>query len=162
MSGMEIVGAGLTVAGGIMKANATQKQAKAQATAQRYQADQMRIQAEYDRIAQTQDEGTRRYNLARSMEAIGAVQAGRGIGVSSPTPVAIAGNVVDRGEMDIATGKLTSGAKIERETSQAKMLTSQADFTEESGKTAAMVDLLGTGASVFNLATYGKTKSSLI
>lgn len=162
MSGMEIVGAGLTVAGGVMKANAANQQAKAQATAQRYQADQLRIQSEYDKIAQTQDEATRRLNLGRSLESIAAVEAGRGVGMASPSVAAISEDVVTRGERDIATSRLTSGAKIERERSQAGLLTEQAKFTEESGKTAALIDLVGTGASVFNLANYGKTKSSLI
>jgi hypothetical protein len=162
VSGMEIVGAGLTVAGGVMKANAVNQQAKAQATAQRYQADQMRIQSEYDRIAQTQDEATRRLNLGKSLESIAAVEAGRGVGMTSPSVTAISEDVADRGERDIATGKLTAGAKIERERSQAGLLEQQAQFTESSGKQAALIDLVGTGASVFNLANYGKTKSSLI
>lgn len=162
MSGMEIVGMGLTVAGGLMKANATRQQSKAQATAQRYQAQQLQIQSEYDKIAETQDEATRRLNLGRSLESINAVQASRGVGMASPTVQAISSDVVDRGERDIATGRLTAGAKIERERSQAGLLQQQAAFTESSGETAALTDLLGTGATVFNLANYGKTKTSLI
>lgn len=160
MSGMEIVGAGLTVAGGVMKAGADRKQAAAQATAQRYQAQQLQIESEYGRIAEQQDEATRRMNLSRGLESIAAIQAGRGVGLSSPTVQAISSDIVDRGERDIATSKLTSEAKIERARSQAGLLQQQAAFTEEAGKTQSLIDLVGTGATVFNLANYGRTSRS--
>jgi hypothetical protein len=162
VSGMEIVGMGLTVAGGLMKANANQKQAQAQATAQRYQAQQMRIESEYQQIAETQDEATRRMALSRNLETINAIQAGRGVGSASPTVQAISEDVSQRGERDIATSKLSAEAKIAREKSQAGMLEQQAAFTEQAGERQSLIDLVGTGATVFNLANYGKTSKSLI
>jgi len=159
MSGMEIVGIGASLAAAGVSAYAKTKQAAAQATAQKYQAQQLEIQSEYDRIAAMQEESARRNKLTSSLEAVRAVQAGRGVGMDSPTVTAIEESAIDRGERDIASSKLTAQAKVSQEQTNAKLLEEQAGQTMEAGKFAAITTLLGAGTQSLNLYNYGSTKS---
>lgn len=162
MSGMEFVGAGLTVAGALSKANADTKQGQAQKAALDYQAQQQRAQAQYTEIQGLQDESGRRNALTTSLGSMQALMAGRGVGMASPTNVAIDTGVVDRGERDIASAKLGYQAKASQLTTGAQLSTQQGAFAEEAGKSAAVADILGAGAGLTNLYTYGKTKTSLV
>jgi hypothetical protein len=162
MSGMEILGAGLTVAGAATKAFADRRQGQAQKAALDYQAQQQRAQAEYTQIQGQQDAAGRRNALTSSLENMNAIIAGRGVGLASPTNAAITTGVVDRGERDIASAALGYQAKASQLTTGAQLSTQQGAFAETAGNLAAVSDIVGAGAGITNLYTYGKTKTSLV
>lgn len=162
MSGMEFVGAGLTVAGALGKANAEVRQGQAQKAALQYQAQQQRAQAQYTGIQELQDESGRRNALTTSLESIQALMAGRGVGLASPTNVAINTGIVDRGERDISSAKLGYEAKKSQLTTGAQLAEQQGAFAEEAGKTSAVGSLIGAGSQIANLYTYGRASKSIL
>lgn len=162
MSGMEILGAGLTVAGAATKAFSERRQGQAQKAALDYQAQQQRAQAEYTQIEGLQDEAGRRNALTSSLNTMNALVAERGVGMGSPTSQAITTGVIDRGERDIASAKLGYQAKAAQLTTGAQLSTQQGAQAESAGNISAIGSLIGAGAGITNLYTYGKTKTSLV
>ena len=162
MSGMELVGVGLTVAGAATKAFAEHRQGQAQKAALDYQAQQQRAQAEYTHIQGLQDDAGRRNALTSSLESMNALIAERGTGAVSPTNVAILGGTADRAEKDIGSAKLGYDAKQAQLTTGAELSTQQGEFAETAGNLSAVSSLLGAGTATANLYNYGKTKTSLV
>lgn len=78
-----------------------------------FEAQQYKAQADAARTASMQDEAARRRNLTSSLEAIQAIRAGRGVGTSSPTAMAIFDNSIDRSEDDIQASKANYAAKAD-------------------------------------------------
>ncbi len=70
------------------------------------QQEQYKIQEGQQRTAAMQDETRRRNELTSNLETIQAMRAGRGVGLSSPTGMAILDSVTEGAEGDIRTSRL--------------------------------------------------------
>jgi len=162
MGGMEVVGVGLTVAGAFLNAKNQRLQGRAQRNALQYKAQQQRAQAEYVNIQEKTAEAGQRDTLATSLEQISALQAGRGVGMASPTVGAINENIVDRAERDIASNKLTFEAKKDALRSGAQLAEQEGELAVKAGDRAAFATMLGAGSQLFNLYNYGRAQRSIL
>lgn len=112
MSGMEIVGMGLGLAGTFAQASAQKRAGREQAAAARFEAGQLEERqrelaaAEADqRTAADQAEARRLEELTSNLETIQAIRAGRGVGMSSPTGQAILASTAEDERRDIGIEK---------------------------------------------------------
>lgn len=78
-----------------------------------FEQQQYAQQAQAMRTASLQDETARRRDLTSNLETIMAIRAGRGVGESSPTAMAIYNNAIDKSEEDIAASKANYAAKAD-------------------------------------------------
>jgi hypothetical protein len=100
MAAMPLLGAGISAFGSIM-------QGRAQASAARFEQQQLRRQEQVLRTQASQAEARRREDLTASMETVMALRAGRGVGMGSPTGRAMFESVVEDEERDIRTERLS-------------------------------------------------------
>jgi hypothetical protein len=98
MAAMPLLGAGISAFGSIM-------QGRAQASAARFEQQQLRRQEQVLRTQASQAEARRREDLTASMETVMALRAGRGVGMGSPTGRAMFESVDE--ERDIRTERLS-------------------------------------------------------
>jgi hypothetical protein len=101
-----IAGTAASAAGSIMSGNE-------KATAAEFESQQYAQQAQAAQTASLQDDTARRRDLTSNLETIQAIRAGRGVGASSPTAMAIYNNTIGMSEDDIAASKANYSAKAD-------------------------------------------------
>jgi hypothetical protein len=96
MSGMEVIGLGLGLAGTFAQSNAQRAAGRESAAAARFEAAQLEnrkheleVNESIQRTAADQAEARRTEELTANLETIQAIRSGRGVGLSSPTGQAI-------------------------------------------------------------------------
>lgn len=109
--------------------------------AAQFESQQHAQQAEAARTAAMQDETARRRDLTSNLETIQAIRAGRGVGSSSPTAMAIYDNISDKSEDDIATSKANFAAKADL-ASRASIL------SERKSSTSLLTGALGAAGTI--------------
>jgi len=112
-----------------------------QSAAADFEAQQYKAQADAARTASMQDEAARRRDLTSNLMTIAAIRAGRGVGATSPTAMAIFDNAIDRSEDDIQASKANYAAKADL-ASRASVL------SERKGKTSLFAGFMGAAGSV--------------
>jgi hypothetical protein len=101
-----IVGTATSAAGSLMAGSE-------KATAAEFEQQQYAAQAQAARTASLQDETARRRDLDSNLQTIMAIRAGRGVGSSSPTAMAIYDSTISKSEDDIAASKANYAAKAD-------------------------------------------------
>lgn len=134
---------GSMVAGTALKATGDQMAGQERSRAAAYEQQQMEANAQLTRTAALEDEARRRDDLNSSIGTILAIQAGRGVGLNSPTTKAIIGDVQERGEDAIHTSKLNLLSKADAYKTGAEMAGKKAKYSLIAGD-------LATGADIFS------------
>lgn len=101
MSGLEPIMIGALVAGTATAAAGKVMAGYERSAAAEFEGQQYRIQEQQNRTAAAQAEAQRRNELTSNMEAIQAIRSGRGVGMGSPTGMAIMSNTISEAENDL-------------------------------------------------------------
>ena len=169
MSGLEIVGMGLSLAGTLGQANAQREAARQQAAAATFEAAQLDqrkkellINEQVQRTAADQREAQRLSELTDSLETIQAIRAGRGVGLSSPTGTAILQSASQDERRDIGIEKTTllNEADASRRAAwnagqEAGMARRKAKYSIYAGNTASNLTILSGLGRTFGGRSYG-------
>jgi hypothetical protein len=124
-----------------------------QSAAAEFESQQYAQQAQAAKTAAMQDETARRSELTSNLESIQAIRAGRGVGSSSPTAMAIFDSGISKSEDDIAASKANYAAKADL--SQRASILSQAKSS-----TSLLAGTLGAVGTVASAGfKYGAMKS---
>ena len=159
------IGIGAAVVGGGLEAGGTIMESRERSKAQMFEAQQYETQsADYRRqeqelrIAAAQTEARRREELTSSLETVAAIRAGRGVGASSPTALAILSNTVQDENRDIRTERLNYLTRAET----AKIASANSKTASAMAKRGAKMSLIGgfvkAGAQV--AGTVGKVSNA--
>lgn len=130
------------VAGTALSMVGARRKSQEEAATAEFEAEQLKIQEQSNRIAASQAEAKRRNELVSSIETIQAIQAGRGVGLTSPTSVGIIGDVSASAERDIRAERLGYLTKAEQSRRLSEMATRKARYSLLAG------DLEVAGAAV--------------
>lgn len=151
------IGVGAALIGGGLSATSTVMEGRERSRAEAYEAqnllgqsaDYSRQEQEY-RIAAAQTEAQRRDELTSSLETIAAIRAGRGVGASSPTGMAILNNMVNDEERDVRVERLNYLTRAE----QSRIASLNAKTASSLAKRKSRMSLIGSyvsaGADVAN------------
>jgi type II secretory pathway pseudopilin PulG len=93
----------VSVIGSVASAGATIMQGKAQSEAALFEQQQLQIQEQQQRTAAQQAEARRREELTANLETIQSIRSGRGVGLNSPTGMAILSDTSADAQRDILT-----------------------------------------------------------
>lgn len=159
------IGIGAAVAGGGLKAAGSVMEGRERSRAQAFEsesllgqsADYSRQEQEY-RIAAAQTETQRRTELTSSLETIAAIRAGRGVGASSPTGMAIFNNLVQDEERDIRTERLNYLTRAEQSRIAAKNAKTASSLAKRQAKMSLIGGFVGAAADIAN--TVGKVANA--
>jgi hypothetical protein len=122
-----------------------------QSAAAEFESQQYAQQAQAAKTAAMQDETARRSELTSNLESIQAIRAGRGVGSSSPTAMAIFDSGIAKSEDDIAASKANYAAKADL-SQRASIL------SEKKASTSLLAGNLGAFSTVANAAfKYGSS-----
>ena len=147
MGWMTLVGAGVSAVGHMA-------QAGEQARGHKLQEQQLRIQERTTRTAADQAEAERRKNLVDSLQAIAAIRAGRGVGMTSPTGMAFLQSEIDTAQSDIVTERTNYLARADSFRLAAGEARRGARFSLLKGAVGA-AGALGEGVHQYNLLSTG-------
>lgn len=138
------------LAGTVMSARAQAMAGKEQARAALFEEQQYRIQEETAKTAAAQSEARRREELNANLETIQTLRAGRGVGMSSPTGLAILNSTEDAEMRDMRTEKLSHLMRSDQARMAADMSARRAKHSLLAGKMSAGATLFSGAASAFN------------
>ncbi|MCL4712157.1 MAG: hypothetical protein KJZ73_13020 [Pseudorhodoplanes sp.] len=144
MIGAMVGGTALSATGRIM-------QGREQARAAEFERQQLDVQAQQYKTAADQMEARRREELTASLETIGAIRAGRGVGAGSPTALAVIDDAVSDTQRDILAERTNMRTRID--------LTQRAsEMARRKARTSLIAGYVGAGEQVFNtVARAGST-----
>jgi hypothetical protein len=154
MSGFEAVGLGMTLAGAGLSAFSKVQQGQEASRAALFEQQQLQTQAMQFRTAADQAEAKRREELTSNIETIAAIRAGRGVGATSPTAMAIFDKTVSDAEGDIATERVNYLTRADLSERAGIMAERKARTSLLAGYVGAGADILSTGAKLAGYA-YG-------
>jgi type II secretory pathway pseudopilin PulG len=150
MSGLEPLAAVALIGSTAASAGSQLMAGNEKSSAAQFEAQQYTEQAAATRTAALQDETARRRDLTSNLETIQALRAGRGVGASSPTAMAIYDSGISRSEDDIAASKANYAAKADL-ADRASILSSRKSQTSLlAGDLGALSTI---GSSIFKYAT---------
>jgi type II secretory pathway pseudopilin PulG len=153
MSGLEPLAAIALIGGTAASAGSQLMAGGEKAAAAEFESQQYAQQAQAQRTASIQEEAQRRRDLTSNLETIAAIRAGRGVGASSPTAMAIFDSGISQSEDDIAASKANYAAKADL-ASRASIL------SQRKASTSLLAGTLGAASSIASGAfRYGAIKS---
>ena len=139
------IGSATSAVGSIMSGR--EKSAAAQFESQQYQQ-----QADAARTAAMQDETQRRRQLTSGLETIQALRAGRGVGATSPTAMAIYNTGVNQSEDDIQASRANYTQKADLASRAAYLSERRASSSLLAGYMGAASSIAGAGFKYGSLA----------
>lgn len=140
MSGLEIP---LLIGGTALSAGSKLMQAGQQSAAAEFESQQYAQQAQAQKTAGMQEEASRRRELDSNLQAIQAIRAGRGVGASSPTAMAIYDNGIGLAEDDILAARANSAVK-------ADLAQRASSLSARKSQTSMLAGFLGAGSDIFS------------
>lgn len=146
-------GAAIQGASSIFAGREQARQAKTQAA---WQAQELKIQSEENKIAAAQDEAARRRELTYSLQTIEAIRAGRGTGSGSPTAATIQDDVTETASRDMRSSRLNFLRAADQSSRQAAFSLSEGN---RAARSAQIGGLLGAVSAGINAGT--KFRSSM-
>ena len=130
------VGTALSAGGQIM---AAQEQSRGAA----FEQQQLNNQAQVERTAADQEEARRREELTSQLGTMQTLRAGRGVGMSSPTGMAILNSVAEDGTRDAQQASLNYLMKADSSRMSAQMAGQKSKYTLLGGYLGAGSTLAG-------------------
>lgn len=154
MSGFEVAAIGMSVAGAGLSAYGQMQQGRYASQAAMFEQQQLQTQARMYRTAADQAEARRREELTSNIETIGALRAGRGVGATSPTAMAIFNKTISDAEEDIATERVNYLTRADLSERAGIMAERKARTSMLAGQIGAASTIFSTGASIAGKYAY--------
>jgi hypothetical protein len=149
MSGLEPLAMVALIGGTAASAGSQIMAGNEKSTAAQFEAQQYAQQAQAAKTASLQDETARRRDLTSNLETIQAIRAGRGVGSSSPTAMAIYNNTIDKSEEDIQASKANYAAKADLASRASILSERKASTSLLAGTLGAVSTIAGAGFRAF-------------
>ena len=150
-------GSALSFAGSKQQAYASRMAGEERAMAAQYEGEQLQRQGEMFKTAASQDETSRRKELTGAIGTIMAIQAGRGVGLGSPTSTAITADMIGDAESDIATSKLNILSRADQSRTGGELAVRRARYSLLAGELGAKAAEIGGFADL--ISGFGKAAS---
>jgi hypothetical protein len=152
MSGMEIPIA-MMVAGSAVSAGSQIMAGQQQARSAEFEQQQMQREAEVTRINAANSEAAKNREFVSSMNTVEAIRAGRGIGLGSPSSMALLDSSETGNERDIRADKLGYMMKADSFRMGAQMAGEKAKYSLLAGYMGAGSTLLNAGANAYMIGS---------
>ncbi|MDR6954888.1 hypothetical protein J2X65_004264 [Ancylobacter sp. 3268] len=133
------------VAGTVLSASGQAMAAQEQSRAARFEQEQLKRDEQIQRTAAAQEEARRREELTSQLGTMQSIRAGRGVGMSSPTGMAILTDVASEGTRDAKQAGLNYLLKADSSRMSASMAGQKAKYTLLGGYMDAGATLAGGG-----------------
>lgn len=131
------------VAGTVLQAGGAIMTGREQARAAEYEQQQYAAQAQTERTAAAQAEARRREELVSALGTIQTIRAGRGVGMSSPTGMAILNSTASEQTRDALQERMNLLGKADQSRIASSMAGSKSRYSMISGYTNAAATLAG-------------------
>lgn len=141
------------IIGGITQATGSIMSGIEKSSAAAFEQQQYKIQQQQYQTAAAQDEAKRRQELTSAIDTITSIRAGRGVGQSSPTGVAILDDITRKGERDIDIAQSSYLTKADQARMAADMAERRSRMALVAGDLGAIGNIAGLG---FKYAQYTK------
>lgn len=159
MSGMEAIAIGAAVGGSALNAFSSVQRGQEEARAAQFEQEQFKVREQQTRTAAAQEEAQRRRELTASMETIQSIRAGRGVGQSSPTGLAILEDARVDSERDIGTIRTNAATAADMARRSGEIAGQRARTSLLSGNVSGASSIFSGVTQAANILTHGRTSS---